>query len=132
MAKKLKGRTAPTTIDEYLVTVSDKQRVVLTKLRKTIQAAAPKAAECISYGIPAFRHSGMLVGFSASKAHCSFFPMNGHTVEQFADELAGYSTSKGTIRFSPGQPLPAALVRKIVKARLAENTAREAERQKKT
>src|SRR5690242_16930392 len=69
MAKKVKVQTAPTTIDEYLATVSDEQRALLTRLRKTIQAAAPKAEECISYGIPAFRQNGPLVGFSASKAH---------------------------------------------------------------
>jgi len=129
MAKK--PRPAPTTIDEYLAAVGEAKRVALTKLRKTIKAAAPKAEECISYGIPAFRQNGMLVGFSASKTHCSFFPMNGHTVEQFAGELEGYSTSKGTIRFTVAKPLPAALIRKVVKARLAENAAPEQKRKKK-
>lgn len=123
MAKKAKSKSAPATIDEYLATVSDEQRVVLTKLRKAIQAAAPTAEECISYGIPAFRQNGALVGFSASQEHCSFFPMNGHTVAQLADELKGYRTSKGTIRFTVSKPLPAALVRKIVKTRVAENAA---------
>ena len=124
MAAKAKVKSKPTTIDEYLAMIGDEQRILLERLRKTIQAAAPKAEECINYGIPAFRQNGMLVGFSASKAHCSFFPMNGHTVEQFADELDGYDTSKGTIRFTTADPLPAALVRKLVKARLAENAAR--------
>jgi uncharacterized protein YdhG (YjbR/CyaY superfamily) len=119
-----KAKAKPTSIDEYLATVSDEQRAVLEKLRKTIKAAAPKAEECISYQIAAFRQDGMLVGFSASKLHCSFFPMNGHTVAEFAAELQGYDTSKGTIRFTADKPLPAALVRKLVKVRLAENAAK--------
>ena len=123
-AKKAKPKSKPTTIDGYLATVSDKQRPALAKLRKTIKAAAPKAEECISYQIAAFRHNGMLVGFGASQDHCAFYPMNGHTVAEFADELEGYDISKGTIRFAADKPLPAALVRKLVKARLAENAAR--------
>jgi uncharacterized protein YdhG (YjbR/CyaY superfamily) len=122
--KKAKSPSKPTTIDEYLAALSDKQRVALTKLRKTIKAAAPKAEECISYQIAAFRHNGMLVGFGASQDHCSFYPMNGHTVAELAEELEGYDVSKGTIRFTADKPLPAALVRKMVKARLAENAAR--------
>jgi uncharacterized protein YdhG (YjbR/CyaY superfamily) len=130
MAKKAKTASAPTTIDEYLATVSDEQRALLNKLRKAIRAAAPNAEECISYGIPAFRQNGALVAFSASQQHCSFFPMTGHTVEQFADELRGYRTSKGTIRFTADHPLPAALVRKLVKARVAENKETEKARRK--
>lgn len=111
----------PTTIDGYLATVSDDQRAALEKLRRTIQAAAPKAEECISYSVPAFRLNGPLVGFGASANHCVFYLMSGSTVAAHADELKGYDTSKGTIRFKPDKPLPAALVRKLVKARLAEN-----------
>jgi uncharacterized protein YdhG (YjbR/CyaY superfamily) len=109
------------TIDEYLANVPPKKRAALEKLRATIRACAPKAEECISYQIPAFRLNGMLVGFSASAKHCSFFPMNGSTVEAHKDELKDFETSKGTIRFLPEKPLPAALVRKIVKERLAQN-----------
>ena len=112
----------PKTIDQYLAAVSDDQRAVLEKLRKTIRAAAPQAEECISYGLAAFRLNGKpLVGFGASAKHCAFYPMNGSTVAAFKNELKNYDTSKGTIRFPASKPLPAALVRKLVKARIAEN-----------
>jgi uncharacterized protein YdhG (YjbR/CyaY superfamily) len=112
----------PKTIDEYLAAVSADKRVALEKLRQIIQAAAPKAEEGITYGIAAFRLNGKwLVGFGASANHCSFYPMNGTTVAAFADDLEGYQTSKGAIQFQPDKPLPAALVRKLVKARIAEN-----------
>jgi uncharacterized protein YdhG (YjbR/CyaY superfamily) len=109
------------TIDEYLASVTDEQRAALEKLRETIRAAAPQAEECISYQVPAFRQSGMLVGFGAAANHCSLYLMNGHTVAAFADELKNYDTSKSAIRFPASKPLPARLVRKLVKARLAEN-----------
>lgn len=113
----------PKTIDEYLAAVSDdKKRAALEKLRKTIKAAAPKAEECINYGLAAFRLNGKnLVAFGASAKHCSFYPMDGHTVDAFKDELKDFDTSKGTIRFPVDKPLPASLVRKLVKARIAEN-----------
>jgi uncharacterized protein YdhG (YjbR/CyaY superfamily) len=114
----------PTTIDEYLDRLTAGQRKLLEKLRLTIRSAAPRAEECISYGIPAFCQDGVLVGFSASQHHCSFFPMSGHTVAEFQKELEGFTTSKGTIHFSADKPLPAAIVRKIVKARVAENVER--------
>jgi uncharacterized protein YdhG (YjbR/CyaY superfamily) len=112
-----------TTINEYLARVEPEQRIVLEALRQVIRKAAPKAEELITYGIPAFRQNGLLVGFAASAKHCSFHPMNNHTVADFAADLASYSTSTGTIRFTVDKPLPAALVRKIVKARVAENDA---------
>ena len=115
--------TKPTTIDEYLAALSDDKRAALGKLRKTIKAAAPKAEECISYGLPAFRLNGMLVGFGAAAKHCAFYPMSSSTVAAHKDELADYDTSKGTIRFPADKPLPVALVRKLVKARIAENGA---------
>jgi uncharacterized protein YdhG (YjbR/CyaY superfamily) len=111
----------PRTIDDYLAGVSDDQRVALEKLRKIIRAAAPKAEECISYQICAFRQNGMLVGFGASASHCAFYLMSGTTVEAHKDDLKDYDTSKGTIRFQADHPLPAALVRSLVKARVAEN-----------
>lgn len=112
----------PRTIDEYLAAVSEDKRDVLEKLRRTIRSAAPKAEECISYRIPAFRLGGkMLVGFGAAANHCAFYPMSSTTVEAHKSELKGYDTSKGTIRFQPHKPLPAALVRKLVKDRIAEN-----------
>jgi uncharacterized protein YdhG (YjbR/CyaY superfamily) len=114
----------PSSIDEYLATLSDDQRAALAKLRKAIKAAAPQAEECISYGIPAFRQNGMLVGFGATANYCALFLFSGTTVEAHQDELADYDTSKGTIRFPADKPLTAALVRKLVKARLAENAGR--------
>ena len=111
----------PQTVDEYLAGLAEDKRLALEKLRKTIKAAAPNAEECISYGLPAFRQNGLLVGFGAGANHCAFYPMNGHTVAAHKAELKNYDTSKGTIRFKPDKPLPAALVRKLVKARMAEN-----------
>jgi uncharacterized protein YdhG (YjbR/CyaY superfamily) len=121
--KSARPKTAkPATIDDYLAELKPDQRAALEKLRQTIKQAAPQAEECISYGVPAFRQDGMLVGFGASASHCSFFLMSGSTVAKHADELAKYDTSKGTIRFRADKPLPAALVRKLVKARLMENS----------
>jgi len=107
-------------IDQYLATLPDDKRVALEKLRKTVRAAAPKAEECISYGIPAFRLGGrLLVAFGAAANHCSFYP-GAFPLKAYADELKDYDTSKGTIRFQAGKPLPVALVRKMVKARIEE------------
>jgi uncharacterized protein YdhG (YjbR/CyaY superfamily) len=112
----------PKTINEYLAGVNDDQRAALEKLRKTIQGAAPRAEECISYQLAAFRlHGKMLVGFGATAKHCAFYLMSSSTVEAHQDELRNYDTSKGTIRFPADKPLPAPLVRKLVKARIAEN-----------
>jgi uncharacterized protein YdhG (YjbR/CyaY superfamily) len=116
----------PTTIDEYLAGVTADQRAALEKIRKTIRAAAPDAEEGVSYGLAAFRLDGRpLVAFGASADHCAFYPMSATTVAAHQKELAGYDTSKGTIRFPADQPLPAALVCKLVKARIAESTGRE-------
>jgi uncharacterized protein YdhG (YjbR/CyaY superfamily) len=112
----------PRTIDDYLAGVSPNQRVLLQKLRETIRAAAPNAEECISYGIPAFRLNGRsLVFFAAWANHCSFYPGSSTTLKEFRDDLKGFQVSKGTVRFSPDNPLPIALVKKLVKARMAEN-----------
>jgi uncharacterized protein YdhG (YjbR/CyaY superfamily) len=113
-----------TTIDEFLSRVADeKQRAALEKLRKTIRAAAPEAEECINYGIPGFRLNGRyLVGFTAAKKHCSFFP--GTALKGFDEELKDFSTSKGTIRFQPEKPIPVTTLKKIVKARIAQNAER--------
>lgn len=100
------------------------KRAALEKLRRTIRAAAPRADECISYGLPAFRLDGrVLVLFGATAKHCSFFPGSGTAVEAHKGDLKGYSTSKGTIRFDVEKPLPASLPRRIVKYRIAENAA---------
>ena len=89
-----------------------------------MRRAAPEAEECISYALPAFRHAGrVLVAFGASERHCAFYPMSGQTVAAFAGELARWETSKGAIRFVPERPLPATLVRRLVRARMEENAA---------
>lgn len=118
------AKNKPKTIDDYLEGLPADKRAALEKLRQTIRAAAPKAEECVSYQIPAFRQNGVLVGFGATAKHCAFFPFNSTTVAAHKAELKGYDTSKGAIRFQPEKPLPAALVRKLVKARLAENNRR--------
>ena len=112
----------PQTHEEYLAALSDDKRAALEKLRKTIREAAPGAEECISYQLPAFRLDGrMLVGFGATAKHCAFYLMSSSTVEAHKEELKDYDTSKGTIRFRADEPLPTALVRKLVMARIAEN-----------
>jgi uncharacterized protein YdhG (YjbR/CyaY superfamily) len=114
----------PKTIDDYLAPLSADKRAALERLRKTIQSIAPKAEECISYSLAAFRLNGKpLVAMGATENHCAFYLMSASTLEAFEDELEGYDTSKGTIRFPPDKPLPLTLVRKLVKARIAENKA---------
>ena len=110
------------TIDEYLAALSAEKRAALQKLRKAIKAIVPKAEEGLSYGLPAFRLDGRpLVAFGAGANHCAFYPMSAITVAAHKKDLAGYETSKGTIRFQADKPLPATLVRRLVKARVAEN-----------
>jgi uncharacterized protein YdhG (YjbR/CyaY superfamily) len=113
----------PATIDDYLEGVDPDKRAALQALRTMILAAAPAAQETISYGIPTFKLDGMLVSFGAAKNHCAFYGMSPAVFEAMADELAAYDTSKGTIRFAAEAPLPEALVKKVVAARVAENAA---------
>ena len=114
----------PKNIDEYLKSLDKEKRTALQKLRKDIKAAAPGAEECISYKMPAFRFDGrILVYFAAMKKHCSFFPTS-YPIKIHQTELKDYSTSKGTIRFPIDSPLPAALVRKLVKTRIAQIESR--------
>lgn len=112
-------REVPVSVDEYLAQVSPVARTALLKLRAIIREVLPDAQEVISYGIPTFKFNKTMVAYAAFKNHCSFFP--GHTVAEFKDALKGYKTSKGTIQFTPDKPLPASLVKAIVKARLAES-----------
>jgi uncharacterized protein YdhG (YjbR/CyaY superfamily) len=115
----------PKTFDDCLAVLSPDKRAALEKLRKTIKAAAPLAEECISYGLAAFRLEGKpLVALGASANHCAFYPMSGTTVAAHQEELKDYETSKGAIRFRADKPLPATLVRKLVRARIAENKSR--------
>src|SRR5262249_2286104 len=105
----------------YLAAAGADQRAALQKLRRTIKAMVPAAEECITYGVAAFRLNGKAVaGFGASAEHCSFYPMSGAIVAALRDELKGYKTSKGAIQFQPAKPLRASLVRKLLKARIAE------------
>ncbi len=113
-------------IDKYLASLPPDQWSLLRKLRETIKAVAPDATEQISYGMPMFFHHGMLVGYAAYKHHCSFFP--GGIVDDFGDELEGYKISKGTIQFTVEKPLRVALVKKIVKFRLAQNEEKQAKK----
>jgi uncharacterized protein YdhG (YjbR/CyaY superfamily) len=119
------AKKKPKTIDEYLANVKRDHRKTLQKLRQTIQTTAPNAEECISYGIPAFRlNRRVLVFFGAWANHCALYPGSAATLKNFRNELRNFQTSKGTVRFSPDKPLPAALVKKLVKMRIAENNAR--------
>ncbi|HNY40693.1 MAG TPA: DUF1801 domain-containing protein [Bryobacteraceae bacterium] len=124
----MKSAAPAASVDEYLAAVPDGERVALERIRKAVRAAAPGATETISYGMPAFRYQGLLVGFAAFKNHCSFFPMSTKVMQAHAGELAGYNTSKGAIRFPAAKPLPAALVKRLVRARVAENEAKRPKR----
>ena len=114
MAKYTKKTTAKT-IDEYLALVPDESRAALENLRRTIKSIVPEAVETISYQIPTFKYKGrMLVSFAAFAEHCSLFPGAG-PIEVHQDALRSYQTSKGTISFSPGKPLPGSLLRTLIK-----------------
>ncbi len=115
-----KSKGAPKSIDEYLAGVPEPARSTLNKVRAAIRSAAPReATETISYGMPAFKYKGVLVWFAAFSDHCSLFP-TASVIEKFKNELKGLATSKGTIQFPTDKPLPAALVKKMVKARVAQ------------
>lgn len=112
----------PLNHDDYLSRLPEDKRAALQRLREQVLKAAPAAEECVAWQMPSFRFDGrLLVCYGAAKNHCSLYPMSSDLIEEMADELAGRDTGRGTIRFTPDDPLPAALVRRIVKARLAEN-----------
>jgi uncharacterized protein YdhG (YjbR/CyaY superfamily) len=114
--------TKPQTHDDYLARVSADKRAALQKLRREIKSAAPKAEECISYQLPAFRLNGkFLVAYGAAAHHCAFYP--GSVIRRLKIELKGYDTSKGTLRFPADKPLPVTLVRKLVKLRMARKSS---------
>ena len=125
MHSKAKLNTARVNdVDDYLAEVAPEARATLEKLRKTIKAMVPNAVEVISYQVPTFKLDGrMLVSYAAFKDHCSFFP-GAAPIKEHQDDLKSYVTSKGTIRFPTGKPLPATLVKKLVKTRIRENEAR--------
>ena len=124
MVMASRGASAPKTVDEYLARVPPKFRNALQQLRKTIRATAPDAEEVISYQMPAFRQNGMLVYFAAFKNHCSFFVGSSTVRRQFSAELKPFETGKGTAQFTPDRPLPPEMVKRIIRARLAENAPR--------
>ncbi len=110
-----------TTIDAYLAMVKGEKRAALDQLRKTIRAIVPRAEECISYTIPAFRLNGKIVaGFAATAKGCSYFPFSGSTLRTLAKEVARYDQTKSSLHFDPARPLPVTLVRKLLKTRIAE------------
>jgi uncharacterized protein YdhG (YjbR/CyaY superfamily) len=107
--------------DEYLAGLPDDQRIALQGLREVIKAAAPEAVEAVSYQMPAFKYRGKpLAYYAAFKDHCSLFPASSAAIAACAGDLAGYRASKGTVQFTPERPLPEAVVKKIVQARMAE------------
>lgn len=115
-----KRKVAPKTVDEYLAGIPEPARSTLSRMRAVIRSAVPPdATEAISYGIPAIKYKGVLLWFAAFSDHCSLFP-TASVIKTFKNELKDFHTSKGTIHFPVDKPLPAALVRKLVKARLAE------------
>jgi uncharacterized protein YdhG (YjbR/CyaY superfamily) len=119
-----KGNAAPKNVDEYLAGVPEPARSTLNKMRAAIRSAVPpEATETISYGIPAFKRKGVLVWFAGFSNHCSLFP-TASVIEAFKNELKGFTTSKGTIHFPTDKPLPTALVKKLVKARVAQNESK--------
>jgi uncharacterized protein YdhG (YjbR/CyaY superfamily) len=119
-----KPPAASVAVDRYLADLSPEFRTALQSLRETIRAAAPDAEEVISYKMPAFRSHGMLVYYAAYKDHLSFFVGSSAALREFATAVKPFDTGKGTLRFTPDHPLPASLVRRIVKVRLAENAAK--------
>jgi uncharacterized protein YdhG (YjbR/CyaY superfamily) len=111
----------PTTIDAYLAGVSEDQRAALEHLRRTIHDLVPRAEECISYRIPAFRLDGAIVaGFCARAKGLSYFPFSGSTLATLARDLEGYERTKSALHFDASHPLPKSLVRKLLRARIAE------------
>ena len=116
----------PKTIDGYLSTVAGEKRVALERLRITIRELVPRALECISYGIPAFRlNEAVIAGFATTTKGCSYFPFSGSTLETLGTALEGFETTKSSLHFGPDKPLSKALVRKLLRARVAETKERQ-------
>jgi uncharacterized protein YdhG (YjbR/CyaY superfamily) len=118
------AKGVPSNVDEYLAGVPEPARSTLNKIRATIRSVVPpNATETISYRIPAFQYKGVLVWFAAFSDHCSLFP-TASVIEAFRKELKGFATSKGTVQFPAGKPLPTTLIKKLVKARIAQNESK--------
>jgi uncharacterized protein YdhG (YjbR/CyaY superfamily) len=121
-----KAANPPKSVDEYLARVPEPARSTLNKVRAVIQSIVPaETIETISYQVPSYKYKGMLVGFAAFSDHCSLFAMNPNLRDQFKAELKGFRTSKGTIQFPLDKPLSSALLRKLVRARIAQNELKE-------
>lgn len=126
-----RDQAAPARVDDYIAGFEPEVRAVLRKMRATIRKAAPEAEERISWGMPSYALGGILTSFAAFEKHVSLFP-GPDGIEKFKKELAPYGTSKGTVRFPYGTPVPYGLIARIVKFRIKENRARaEAKREKK-
>ena len=120
-ASRAKGGDDAKAVDQYIAAVPEPARTTLKRVRTIIRSAVPKEAkECISYAIPTFKYKGFLFGYAAFSDHCSLFPMSGRVIEAFKSDLKNFQTSKGTIRFPVDKPPSAALVKKLVRARVAE------------
>ena len=116
----MKGKALAKNVDEYLAEIPEPAKSALKHIRAVIRSVVPnETTEVISYGIPMFKYNG--VGYAAFKNHCSLFPTGSGVLDQFEKELRGYRTSKGTIQFPSDKPLPDALMKKIVRARVKEN-----------
>lgn len=125
--KATKGQSGVEAVEAYLAAVPEPARTTLSKVRAAIRAAlgvaaAREATEGLSYGIPTFFYKGALVGYAAFKKHCSFFPMGSRVLDEFPEDVKPYRTSKGTLQFGLDKPLPAGLIRKLVRARMGDNT----------
>lgn len=116
----MRGDPVAKDVDQWLARLDPVRRAALDKLRAQILAAAPGAEESISYGQPTYSLHGHLVAFGAFKKHLSFFPMSSTLIAKFP-EAAPFATSSGTMQFQPEKPIPAALVKKLVKARIVQN-----------
>jgi uncharacterized protein YdhG (YjbR/CyaY superfamily) len=123
-AKKSGKKAPPTDVESYLATVPSEAVAALRALRKAIRQAAPDAEEVISYGVPTYKYRGALVSFSATPRHCAFYVMSPGPIAARKEELKAYDTAPSAIRFPAGQPLPATLVKAIVKERMKEDDAK--------
>lgn len=116
--KRAKRKSAPKNVDEYIAQAPEAARSALTEIRAAIRSVVPpESEEILSYRIPAFKHNKVLVWYAAFSDHCSLFP-TAAVIEEFKNELKGFNTSKGTIHFSLGKPMPTALIKNILRARM--------------
>jgi|SRR5450755_271576 uncharacterized protein YdhG (YjbR/CyaY superfamily) len=117
-----KNNSSPNHVEKYLANIPEPAYGTLTQIRAVIRSTVPaEATEAISYGIPAFKYKGTLVGYGAFRDHCSLFPMSAALIVEFKEELKSFQTSKGTIQFPVDKPLSTTLLKKLVKARVAQN-----------